>query len=119
MYQSEGGPSEMQAFMEARKHHRRRYGGNKSSQIATVHTNEFNWVMQRAHMELAADLTRKKLAPCIICSLRTEENVHEDGTVDIFFTASVLKVHEKQSHYFLKRAKEEFNALDKSGIELP
>mmetsp|Transcript_3868 Transcript_3868/g.5157 ORF Transcript_3868/g.5157 Transcript_3868/m.5157 type:complete len:220 (+) Transcript_3868:1386-2045(+) len=119
MYQWEGGPSELQAFMDARKHSRRRNTASKSSHMATAHSNEFNRVMQRAYMELAADLTRQKLTPCVVCSLRTQETIHEDGTVDVFFTASVLKVRDRQSHFFLKRAKEESAAFTKAGIDLP
>lgn len=75
--------------------------------------------MQLAYMELAKDLTRKKLTPCVVCSLRTKEIVHEDGTVDVFFTCSVLKTRGVHSHFFLKRTKEEKIAFQKANLEIP
>jgi len=54
---------------------------------------------------------RKKLTPCVVCCLRVQEKVHEDGTVDVFFTGIILKNRATQPHFFLKRAREEAEEL--------
>ena len=76
--------------MDQRRSRSSHYKQNRSSAQATAYSNEFNRVMQSAYQELAKDLKRKNLTPCVVCSLRTKEIVHESGIVDIFFTCSVL-----------------------------
>lgn len=58
--------------------------------------------MQSAYKKLANDLIEKKLTPCVVCALRTHEKIHDDNTVDVFFTCSILKTRVDQPHYFLK-----------------
>ena len=58
--------------------------------------------MQRAYLELSNDLIKKNLTPCVVVSLRTQEKIHDDNTVDVFFSCSILKTNEEKPHYFLK-----------------
>ena len=70
-------------------------------------------------MELAADLTKKNLTPCVVCSLRTNETVHDDNTVDVFITCSILKTKEDQPHFFIKRNQEDALAFEQAKLNLP
>lgn len=75
--------------------------------------------MQSAYKELASDLIKRKLTPCVVCSLRTQEKIHDDNSVDVFFTCSILRTKEQRPHFFLKQTKKEHTALMKAKIDLP
>lgn len=75
--------------------------------------------MQRAYKELALDLIKKKKTPCVVCALRTQEKIHDNNTIDVFFTCSILKTREEQPHYFLKSTREESKQLEKADFSLP
>ena len=50
---------------------RRNASGANSQKEAMMLSNEFNRVMQTAYKELAADLIKEKLTPCVVVALRT------------------------------------------------
>ena len=41
-------------------------------------------------MELASDLIKQGLAPCVVCSLKFQEKIHNNNFIDIFFTCSIM-----------------------------
>ena len=52
--------------------------------------SEFNRIIQGAYMELASDLIKKGLAPCVVSCLRFQDKMHDNSFFDIFFTCNVM-----------------------------
>jgi len=57
-------------------------------------------------MELASDLVKKGLAPCIVSSLKFQEKIHQNNNsifFDIFFTCSVMSTYSKDEQKSAKK----------------
>ena len=73
--------------------------GTTRNQDDSMIEREFNRILQGAFMELASDLVKKGLAPCIVSSLKFQEKMHTSGNsnfFDIFFTCSVMSTSAKE-----------------------
>ena len=64
--------------------------GRRHNQDESAIENEFNRILQGAYLELASDLIKKGLAPCVVSSLKFQEKIHDNNFFDIFFTCSIM-----------------------------
>lgn len=72
--------------------------------VQTNINQQFNFLMQQAHLEFVQSIIQRGLAPCVICSLKSQVKLHDNCMIDIIFTGAVLKT---SSHLLLDLYKKE------------